>query len=104
VTVDAHKPRSIFQRLGNSHPDDRWIYTPSRRWIERRDGSIITGREKPREAFADHVRKTPWDDLHLTYFLGYAMWNYLSTPFCFTMPGFTTRELDPHSKMGRSRA
>jgi hypothetical protein len=34
-------------------------------------------------------------------FLGYAMWNYLATSFCFTMPGFKTRELEPHSENGQ---
>jgi hypothetical protein len=92
---------SVLRRLGNGDPDDRWIYTPSRTWIERHDGSIIAEREKPREAFADHTRMTPWDELHLTYFVGYAMWNYLATPFCFTMPGFVTRELDSHTENGQ---
>jgi hypothetical protein len=101
VTIDTRKPHSVLRRLGNGDPDDRWIYTPSRTWIERHDGSIVVEREKPREAFADHTRMTPWDELHLTYFVGYAMWNYLATPFCFTMPGFVTRELDSHTENGQ---
>ena len=49
-----------------------------------------------RAAFAGHVRETPWDRLHLTYFLGYALWHYLTTPFLFTRTGFATRELEAH--------
>ena len=49
-----------------------------------------------RAAFAGHVRETPWDRLHLTYFLGYALWNYLTTPFLFARTGFATRELEAH--------
>jgi hypothetical protein len=30
VTVDTHKPHTVLQRLGTSHLDDRWIYTPAR--------------------------------------------------------------------------
>jgi hypothetical protein len=101
VTIDTRGSYSVLQLLGSSHPDDRWIYTPERTWIERRDGSIIAEREKPRGAFADHIRSTKWDDLHLTYFLGYAMWTYLTVPFCFTMPGFETRELEPHNENGQ---
>jgi hypothetical protein len=78
---DHRHAHSVLQLLGSSHPDNRWIYTPERTWIERRDGSIIAEREKPRGAFADHIRSTKWDDLHLTYFLGYAMWTYLTVPF-----------------------
>ena len=40
--------------------------------------------------------ETPWDRLHLTYFLGYALWNYLTAPFLFTRTGFATRELEAH--------
>ena len=39
--------------------------------------------------------KPPWDDLHLAYFSGYAMWNYLNTPFIFALPGFQTEEIEP---------
>jgi hypothetical protein len=39
----------------------------------------------PRQAF-DGDR--PWDELHLLYFTGYAIWNYLCTPFLLTWPGF----------------
>jgi hypothetical protein len=76
--------------------DDRWIFTLGCVWIERPDGFIVEERSEPRSAFAGHDRTTPWDRLHLTYFLGYAMWNYLTTPFLFTWPGFTTREVESH--------
>jgi hypothetical protein len=71
ASVDAATPRTIFQRLGDES-DDRWIFTANRVWIERRDGTIVEERSDPRAAFAGHVRETPWDRLHLTYFLGYA--------------------------------
>src|SRR6266481_6372851 len=66
ASVDAATPRTVFQRLGDES-DDRWIFTPNRVWIERRDGSIVEERSNPRAAFAGHVRETPWDRLHLTY-------------------------------------
>jgi hypothetical protein len=94
-SVDAATPRTVFQRLGDES-DDRWIFTPHRVWIERRDGTTVEERFDPRAAFAGHLRETPWDRLHLTYFLGYAVWNYLTTPFLFARMGFATRELDAH--------
>jgi hypothetical protein len=77
ASVDAATPRTVFQ-------------------IERRDGTVVEERSEPRAAFAGHVRETPWDRLHLTYFLGYAVWNYLSAPFLFARTGFMTRELEAH--------
>jgi hypothetical protein len=50
-------------------------------WIERRDGSVLEKCHHPRDAFAGHVWETKWDALHLTYFIGYAIWNYMSIPF-----------------------
>ena len=95
VSVDALKPRAVLQRLSGD-PDDRWIFTRDRVWIERRDGEVVEERSEPRASFAGHDRNTPWDRLHLTYFLGYAMWNYLTVPFLLAGPGFASRELEEH--------
>jgi hypothetical protein len=96
-SIDVRDCRVVFQRLGG-HPDDRWIVTADRVWIERRDGSVVKERRHPRDAFADHVWQTQWDALHLTYFIGYAVWNYVSIPFLLAEPGFVTRELDGHQE------
>lgn len=99
VSIDAHTPRTTIRHL-DRESDNRWIFTPDRVWIERPDGSVAAERSAPRSAFAGHVRETPWDELHLTYFLGYSMWNYLTAPFMLAGPGFTTRELEPHEENG----
>jgi len=39
-----------------------------------------------------YCHRNAWDDLHLAYFSGYAMWNYLTTPFLFAMEGFEVEE------------
>ena len=38
------------------------------------------------------LRNSAWDALHLGYFLGYACWNYFTTPFLFSYPGVQARE------------
>jgi hypothetical protein len=101
ATLDAHSPKVVFQRL-DGDPDDRWVFTPERVWIERRDGEVLEQRLAPRSAFQGHVRTTRWDRLHLTYFIGYALWNYLTVPFLFTQEGFQTRELATHEEAGES--
>jgi hypothetical protein len=77
------------------------MFTPEKTWIEQRDGHVSAESVNPRDSFAGHTRMTPWNDLHLTYFVGYAVWNYLATPWCFTWPGFSTRELAPHEERGQ---
>lgn len=96
-SIDVRGCRVVFQRLGGD-PDERWIFTADRVWIERRDGSVIQERDRPRDAFAGHVWETKWDALHLTYFIGYAMWNYVSLPFLLAEPGFVTREVNGHDE------
>src|SRR5215831_14617140 len=49
----------------------------------------------PRASFTGHVMDTPWDPLHRAYFMGYAQWTYLTTPFFMTMPGFEVTEISP---------
>lgn len=46
----------------------------------------------PRNSFDGHVIETPWTKLQLVYFGTYAMWEYLTIPFSFTLPGFQCKE------------
>jgi hypothetical protein len=62
------------------------------------DGSIVEERTAAREAFfglGGLRRNLRWDDLDALYFAGYAMWNYLNTPFMLAGEGFSSREGEP---------
>src|ERR1700722_9185525 len=39
---------------------------------------------------------------HLGYFLGYANWNYFTTPFLFEYPGVTAVEIEPWHEAGQT--
>jgi hypothetical protein len=71
--------------------------------IETLDGQIVKERHDPRSAFVGHTVETKWDDLHLAYFSGCAMWNYLTTPSLFAMEGFEEEELPPYRDGGEAR-
>jgi hypothetical protein len=79
------------------------LYRPDEVAIENSDGIKVKSRKSPRSAFEGHKAETGWDDLHLAYFSGYAMWNYLNTPFLFLLPGITTEELTPIEENGEGR-
>lgn len=100
LTIDARQQRAEI--VGMDATDDRWIYTPQRVWIERPDGKVLEERKNPRAAFAGHERTTPWDRLHLTFFMGYAHWSYTVVPYLFTQPGFFHREIEPHIENGET--
>lgn len=85
------------QRLTMDFPghDKRSVFEPHRVVLQRRDGALTGARDDPENSFAGHQLQTPWDDIHLAYFTGEALWTYLTTPFLYTWPGFTTEEITP---------
>ena len=78
----------------------RSVCTPDRTVIEGRNGEVLNARDNPRAAFDGHTVESKWDDLHLAYFSGYAMWNYLTVPFTFVRPGFRIEEIEPWQENG----
>jgi hypothetical protein len=82
--------------------NQRGRFTPDRVWIEDVQGHPILSRDNPRQSFAGHELMTPWDQLHRLYFSSYAMWNYLNTPFIFTLPDVETQELESHVENGET--
>ena len=99
ITIDPHSPKSVFTGLGDN-PNQRWVWTPHKVWIETLDGGVLQTLANPRASIAGLAPGTNWNDLHLLYFNGYATWNYLTAPFSFTLPGFSTRELESHHEQG----
>jgi hypothetical protein len=77
-------------------------FVPDRVWITDGERRVIDQRSDTRASFAGHTRETPWDQLHRLYFTSYAVWNYLNTPFLFTLPGFEVKEIEPHQENGES--
>ena len=60
--------------------------------VEDAEGQVLRERTAAERA----ARRSPlWDDLDELYFLGYALWNYGTTPFLLAGPGFRLRELPP---------
>jgi hypothetical protein len=98
VTASLHEERVSHRPFGAA--DRHSSFTPDRVAIETNDGTIIDAIDQPRASFAGHTLETRWSTLQLAYFVGTAMWTYLTQPFTFTLPGFETRELDPWDEAG----
>jgi hypothetical protein len=99
VTASLHEERASHRPFGA--PDLHSAFTPERVAIENDDGAVLEALDQPRDSFAGHTLEAPWSTLQLAYFAGYAMWTYLTQPFSFAMPGFTTRELEPWDEAGQ---
>jgi hypothetical protein len=83
------------ERLTTDFPgqDKRSVFEPARIVMEKTDGTLIESRDDPEKSFAGHQRSTPWDDIHVAYFCGEALWTYLNTPFLYIQEGFATEEI-----------
>src|SRR5712692_5136410 len=93
VTASLHQERVSHRPFGAA--DRHSCVTPERVAIETDDATIIEALDQPRASFAGHTLETPWSTLQLAYFVGTAMWTYLTQPFTFALPEFETSELDP---------
>jgi hypothetical protein len=76
--------------------------TAERVAIEDKDGKIIKELKDPRASFKGHKLETPWSDVQLAYFAGYAMWTYMNTTFAFVLPGFEVEEIGEWQEAGET--
>jgi hypothetical protein len=90
-TAETSAPRLTFTPFPGG---EQGAFEADRVTLTKADGEA-KARNDPRAAFADHELNTAWDDLDFLYFTGYAIWNYLATPFMFTRPGFELEEIEP---------
>ncbi|NGZ88528.1 hypothetical protein GW587_30290 [Duganella sp. SAP-35] len=99
IRIKLHTPWTSHHPFGA--PELRTAVTPERAAIENVDGSLVDELLKPRASFAGHQLPTPWNDMQLAYFVGYAIWNYFTMPFTLAGPGFSLAELSPWKENGQ---
>jgi hypothetical protein len=99
VTARLHEERVSHRPFGAI--DRHSAFTPERVAIESDQGAVLEVLDQPRASFVGHTPETPWTTLQLAYFVGTAMWTYLTQPFTFTLPGFETMEVEPWEAAGR---
>src|SRR6267378_4477084 len=87
--------RRLYYRGPLVRQDKRSVFEPLRVVIQHRGGVLIDARDDPERSFDGHQLETPWDNIHLAYFSGEALWTYLNTPFLYAWPGFVTEEITP---------
>ena len=93
VKVDARRPRTLivpFPEQGK-----RGIYQEGKVWVQTDAGAMVEELPAPRAAYEGHERHTPWNDLQYLYFIGYAFWNYFTTPFLLALDGVICEEIEP---------
>jgi hypothetical protein len=99
VLDDVRVDVALHQEWASHHPfgapELRSSFTPRRVAIRDGGGMTVEALDDPRGTFETHAIDTPWTRLQLAYFVGTAMWTYLTQPFCLALPGFRVQELSP---------
>jgi hypothetical protein len=97
VTIDPHREHISFRPF--TAPDRVSVLDvgPERVSITTRDGRVVDERLDPRASFPLPFvdTSTPWDAIQVAYFTSAAVWNYLTAPFVFTLPGVEAKEIAP---------
>lgn len=97
--VDTTRERLTMEYVGHDRVS---VFEPNRVVVQNGHGEVIGARDDPESSFAGHQFETPWDDLHLAYFTGEALWTYLNTPFLYSWAGFVTEEITPIESGGET--
>lgn len=99
MTVATKREWASVTPFGSPHR--KTDFTAERIAIENLDGTVIEERTNPANHAEGMAVNAPWDLLDRAYFNGYALWTYLTTPFLFTLPGFTAIEIEPWIENGQ---
>jgi len=100
VRVSTAEPRAVIEPYGGG--GRRGVFLGDRVRLETTAGALLAERRAPRAAFAGWRRALWWDRLDALYFGGYALWNYLTTPWLLVRPGVTVDEAGPWSEDGHA--
>ena len=100
LTLDTVKEHIVFTPF--TRPDQQMVFDAATDSVTMQtlDGQPVDKLEPARAGFKGMLRNSAWDAPHLGYFLGYACWNYFTTPFLFTYPGVDAREIEPWREAG----
>jgi hypothetical protein len=102
MTVDTRTEHIVFTPF--TRPDRRMVFDAATDTVTMQtlDGEPVDILSPARRAFHGLLRNSAWDATHLGYFLGYACWNYFTTPFVFTYPGVVATEIEPWREAGQT--
>lgn len=92
IAIDTQSEKVIMNFPGQNK---RTIFEPGLISLENKGEHNPEQWENPESAFEGQQLNSPWEDVHVAYFSGEALWTYLTTPFLYTYEGFETEEIDP---------
>lgn len=98
VKIYARRPRTLIAPFPVQ--GSRGVFDDGRVRIETISGTQTFHLDEPRASFAGYTPKTPWNEIQLLYFFGYALHNYMTMPFLLANDGVQCLETSPHEENG----
>lgn len=95
LTIDPARQHIVSTPF--TRPDQRMVFDAATDTvsIQTLDGDPIETLHPTRPSFKGMQRFSHWNALQLGYFMGYACWNYFTTPFLFSYPDVVVEEIEP---------
>lgn len=91
MTVYLHEQRASLWPFGST--DKRTSFNSNRIAVETISGELLLERTGTPQEIQEHMKGESWDILDRANFNGYALWNYLTTPFFMLMSGIEIEEM-----------
>jgi hypothetical protein len=95
VTAEGSTRAQSVRFTGITGGEHSGSFQPDAITIESLDGEVLRTWRNPSLAFAEAGSPALADELHLVFFCGVAIWNYLASPFLLAHPDVVTEELTP---------
>lgn len=100
LDIDIHRQHATFTPWAAA--GQHLTFKPDRVTLKTDGGGTVAQLVQPRSSYAGYGVNSPWNALQVGYFLSYAMWNYLTTPYLLTFPGVQAREINPWQENGQT--
>jgi hypothetical protein len=100
VDLDARREHIGLTPFGGADWTLEFGTDPERVVVRDVEGDVVEDRTDPRASFAGLGVTSPWDLTQTGYFIGYALWNYLTEPFLLADPGVEAHEIEPWQESG----
>jgi hypothetical protein len=95
IVAEGSTQNQLVQFTGFSSPDKYGLYQPGCVTIEDAAGRVLGSWNGPQQSFRDPAKHAVWDELHMVFFCGFSVWNYLTMPFLLARPEIRVEELPP---------
>jgi len=100
VTAEGSTRTQSVRFTGMTGGEQSGAFQPDAITIESLDGQVLRSWRDPTLVFPTNGAHALADELHLVFFCGLQIWNYLTTPFLLARPDVVVEELSPWQEHG----